>query len=471
MFRDKLKNAELMPTFDDVYIIPGKAPVDPHQVDLRSKFSKNVELIVPVASAPMDTVTCDELAIVLALHGALGVIHRNCSVEEQLKMVNTVKNSPPIPLSNVFARANDPCQRVLELMKGSGVRELPVVNDVGRVLGYVELRDVMELCRSDLSKEVSSIVKPRKSYYLKFVQEAVREIIEGRRDAIAILASDGSYVGTITLREALEDVTPLLDEEGRLRVGAAVSPFDANRAKALDKVADVLVSDIAHFHNVNALSAARNLVKELSSDFVAGNIGTYEAAIDVLTIVERVDGLRVGLGGGSICITPEVGGAYAPTLWAVAAVRDALEELGARDTPIIADGGIRSPGDAVKALAAGASSVMLGYVFAGTQEACAPLIAIGSQLYKPYRGMASRGAMERRFAADRYTRVVKRVPEGVEGLVKFKGSAANVLREFVEGIKAGLGYAGARNIRELWSVAKFGRTAKKVVPSELRTSL
>ncbi len=189
--------------------------------------------------------------------------------------------------------------------------------------------------------------------------------------------------------------------------------------------------------------------------------------MDVLAMIERVNGLRVGIAGGSICTTAEVGGAYAPTLWAVASVRDALEAQGAGNVPIIADGGIRSSGDAVKALAAGASSVMLGYVLAGTEEAAAPLIALGEALYKPYRGMASRGAMTRRFAADRYTRLVKRVAEGVEGLIPYKGPVGKVLSEFIEGLRAGLGYAGARNIRELWEKAVFGLAPRKTVPSEL----
>ncbi|MEM0250254.1 MAG: IMP dehydrogenase, partial [Desulfurococcaceae archaeon] len=196
------------------------------------------------------------------------------------------------------------------------------------------------------------------------------------------------------------------------------------------------------------------LVAEISTDFVAGNIGSEEAVKDTITVIEEVSGFRVGIGGGSICTTPEVTGAYAPTLWAVASVRDALEELGL-DVPIIADGGIRTAGDVVKALAAGANTVMLGYMLAGTDEAASPLIAIGNEYYKLYRGMASRGAIERRFAVDRYARTGKRVPEGVEGLVPYKGSIYNVVRGLVEAVRAGLGYAGARNIKELWVKARF----------------
>ncbi len=470
VFRDKLRNAEHMASFEDVYIVPSRAKVEPYEVDLSTKFSRNVSLRVPISSAPMDTVSCAELAIALALHGAIGVLHRNCSTEEQLDMALKVKNAPLIPVKSLYAKLNDPCNRVIELMKSEELRELPIIDEVGKVIGYVYISDLLEACSSNCSIPIAKFVKPRESITILNSAEARKQILRGLRDAIAIVTKEGLYVGTVTIHEALDDVEPLVDEESRLRVAAAISPFDIERAKKLDKVVDVLVSDVAHFHNDNVLSASKKLVKEITHDFVAGNLGTYEAAIDTVSIVERVDGLRVGLGGGSICITPEVGGAYAPTLWAVANVRDALEEIGARDIPIIADGGIRTPGDAVKALAAGAHSVMLGFVFAGTEEACAPLISIGSALYKPYRGMASRGAMMKRFAMDRYSRVVKRVPEGIEGLVPYKGSAVSVLREFVEGLKAGFGYAGARNLEELWHIAKFGRTARKIAPRELKTS-
>jgi IMP dehydrogenase len=262
--------------------------------------------------------------------------------------------------------------------------------------------------------------------------------------------------------DAMSDEQPSLDEDGRLLVAAAISPFDVDRAKMLDRYVDVLVSDIAHFHNINALKASKRLVREISARFVAGNIATGEAAVDAINYVERVDGFRVGLGGGTTCTTALVAGAYIPTLWAVASVRHSLDSQGV-NVPIIADGGIRTSGDAVKALAAGASTVMLGFVLAGTDEAEAPLIIIGERAFKPYRGMASKGAMERRFAVDRYSRVVKRVEEGVEGIVPYKGPVASVIKEYVEGIRAGLGYVGARDIKELWAKSRFiSAPAKRV---------
>ena len=205
---------------------------------------------------------------------------------------------------------------------------------------------------------------------------------------------------------------------------------------------------------MEVLKAARELVKNLSSNFVVGNIATANAVEDIVTTIERFDGLRVGLGGGSICTTPEVTGVYVPTLYAVAMVRDTIDRLNIR-APVIADGGLRAPSDIVKVLAAGASTAMLGYMLAGTDEASAPLITIGRERYKPYRGMASEGAMERRFAIDRYARVSKRVAEGVEGIVPYRGSVYTVISRAIEAIKAGFGYVGARNLEELWRKARF----------------
>lgn len=466
-FRNKLTNAESLYTFDTVYLVPGRAEVEPSQVDLRTKLSTNVPLLVPIVSSPMDTVTEHEMAIALALNGAIGVIHRNMSIEEQVEQVKRVKNHPPLRLRQVFLRPSDNCAYGLELLRNLAIRQLPVVSQ-GNIEGYVDYSMLRSICKTGF-EPIAKAVTPGQVYGLNRVSDARKHVIEGKADSVAIVSKNGVYVGTLLLEDALTEVTPLLDENGRLRVAAAISPFDSERARKLDNLVDALVSDVAHFHNVNVLRAAREIAKKTSADFIAGNIGTYQAVIDVLSLVEKIDGLRVGIAGGSICTTADVGGVYAPTLWAVASVRDALEEQGASEIPVIADGGIRSSGDAVKALAAGASSVMLGYVLAGTDEAAAQLIALGNSLYKPYRGMASRGAMSKRFAADRYTRLVKKVAEGVEGLVPYKGPVVKVLSEFVEGLRAGLGYAGARNIKELWEKAVFGLAPKKTIPRELGT--
>ncbi len=464
-FRDRIAGAERLYTFEDLYLVPQKAPIEPSEIDVSTYFSRNVRLLIPVASSPMDTVTELEMAVAMALHGGIGVVHRNMPAEDQVDIVRQVKEHPPIRLRPFYVEPNEICSRAIDAMVSEGVREIPVVDRMGRVLGYAKLHRLREVCVTG-REPVSKALESGDVIGVDGIENARKIILRGEADVIAIASRTGIYVGTLLLRDALEETQPAVDKDGRLVVAAAISPFDIDRAKKLDRFVDALVSDVAHFHNENVLQSAKRLVKEISKDFVAGNIGTYEAAVDTLSIVEKVDVFRAGIAGGSICTTADVGGVYAPTLWAVASVRDALEEMGAK-IPVIADGGIRTSGDAVKALAAGASSVMLGYVLAGTEEASAPVIAIGGSLYKPYRGMASRSAMARRFAVDRYARTVKRVAEGVEGLVPYKGPVSRVLKEFVEGIRAGLGYAGARSIEELWKVAKFGIAPRKTVPREL----
>jgi IMP dehydrogenase len=461
-FLERLGSAEKLYTFDDVYIVPGRAPVDPSEVDISSRFSRHVKVLIPISSSPMDTVTEYDMAVAMALMGGIGVIHRNMSREQQAEIASRVKSAPPVPTSRLYLTPEEECSRAYDELRSLGLRDAPVVSPDGRVVGHVRASS-LKGCRG---RPVAELVEPPKAFDVRRAEEALNFLESGAADAVAIVVSEGAYVGTVTFDSSLNRVTPSLDPEGRLVVAAAVSPFDVERAKLLDRYVDAVVTDVAHFHNAEAMAAAKVMAKEVSADFVVGNIGTREAAVDALTIVERVDGFRVGIAGGSICTTSSVGGAYAPALWAVASVRDAADQHGA-DVPIIADGGIRSSGDIVKALAAGASSVMLGYLLAGTDEASAPLIRIGDRAYKPYRGMASRGAMERRFAVDRYTRASKRVAEGVEGVVEYRGSVMSVLADLAEGIRAGLGYAGASNIRELWEKARFGLAIPKQVPGEL----
>ncbi|MGC9072386.1 MAG: IMP dehydrogenase [Acidilobus sp.] len=462
-FRGRLSGAERLLTFDDVFIVPGRAPVDPSGVDVSTRFSRNVRLLIPISSSPMDTVTEYDMAVAMALAGGIGVIHRNMPREQQAEVASRVKQSPPVQTSRVYLPAEGDCSRAYDELRSLGLRDAPVVSRDGSVVGHVRASSLRG-CRG---RPVSSVMEPPRAFDVRRAQEALDVLEASGSDTVAVVIQGSQYLGTVTFDASLNRVTPALDGEGRLIVAAAVSPFDVDRARLLDRYVDAIVTDVAHFHNVEAMASARSMAKEVRADFVVGNVGTYEAAVEAVTVVERVDGLRVGIAGGSICTTSSVGGAYAPTLWAVASVRDAVDEHGAVDMPIIADGGMRSSGDVVKALAAGASSAMLGYLLAGTDEASAPTIRVGDVAYKPYRGMASRGAMERRFAVDRYTRSSKRVQEGVEGLVEYKGPVLSVLSDLVEGVKAGLGYAGASNIRELWGRARFGIAPPKQTPGEL----
>jgi IMP dehydrogenase len=246
-----------------------------------------------------------------------------------------------------------------------------------------------------------------------------------------------------------------LDSKGRPVVGASVSPLDPERCKALDRVADFLVSDVAHFHNSKILRAAKKLLPDLSSEFIAGNVGTRRSVFDILDELPRVDGFRAGIGSGSICITSEVTRVGAPTLFAVAEVASAVSERKAK-VPVIADGGIRGPGDAALAFAAGASTVMLGSMLAGTDEAPSQVVTRGGRKFKTHRGMASAAARRVRFAVDRYSVPAKGLDEGVEAYVPLVGGAAGVVGTMVNGLRAAFGYAGARSIEEMWRLAQFG---------------
>jgi len=396
-------------TFNDVVIVPGLAPVEPGMVDVSGYASRNIPLSVPVLSSPMDTVTEERMAILLARLGAIGVIHRNLPVDEQAAMVERVKNANP----SLWA-------------------------EVPRVESPEALEDLL-LRLDEVEAEAALLYHGGEPAGIFIREGASVEYWTSKARGVQLLLSH-------------VNPAPTADEEGRLMVGAAISPFDVERAKRLEKAgADLLVVDVAHLHNKNALSSLKKLVKEVSIDVVAGNLGTREGVLDTLSIVERVDGLRMGISSGSICSTGEVAGAAVPTLTAVLNAREALEELGLHGKiPIIADGGIRNPGDAAKAVIAGASAVMVGRFLAGTEESPGAKIRVGGRVYKTYRGMASRGAMERRHAADRYSRPSKALEEGVEGLVPYEGSAAMKLAELATGLQAALGYAGAGSLVEAW---------------------
>lgn len=460
-FREKIYSSPYAADLEELYLLPGGSDVDPRSVDTTTNFTKNVRIRIPIASAPMDTVSEWRLAASLAMMGGIGVIHRNMPAEEQLKNLEMVKKTPPIPLEPLYLAASEPCGRALDTMRKRGLREVPLVGDGGSFIGYARYSDLLEGCR-EWSEPLARYVHSGRAYDLSTIGEAYRAVIRGEADAVAIVDSRGTLIGSLTASSAMEEVSPATDPQGRLVVAAAVNPLDMGRAEKLDRVADALVSDVAHFHNREVIRAAARLVKNTSSDFVAGNIGTAEAALEAISSIDRVDGLRVGVGGGSICTTPNVAGVFSPTAWAVASVRDALDEGGHR-TPIIADGGLRSSSDIVKVLALGASSAMTGYLLAGTDEAPADLVEVGGKLYKPYRGMASYTAMMRRHSIDRYAKAVKNIPEGVGGLVPYRGSVRSVVREVVEGIRISMGYVGARSIEELWSKARFIRAPRKRV--------
>ncbi|MDP8003260.1 MAG: IMP dehydrogenase [Caldisphaera sp.] len=392
-------------TFDDVVIVPGKASLEPSMVNIKGRISKSVELQIPVASSPMDTVTEWRLAAIMARLGAIGIIHRNMSKEVQANQVVKVKQED----QSLWA-------------------EVPKV-------------DIDSILRNALfqNSDFFAIVSDKGIEGMLFKIGTNYPLESKKIDYLAKLLS-------------MINIRPSIDENGRLRVGAGISPFDIERAKVLDKAgADVLVVDVAHLHNENALNSLAKMSKEVRADIVAGNLGTIEGVKDVISKIENIAGLRVGISSGSICLTGEVAGASVPTLTATINARKALEEMGLFGRiPIIADGGIKNAGDFAKAIIAGASSIMVGRYLACTEESAGIKIKIGDKIFKQYRGMASRSAMEKRYAEDRYSKPSKTVEEGVEGIVPYCGSAISSLSELALGLQASLGYAGAVNIEEAW---------------------
>jgi IMP dehydrogenase len=450
-FLEKLKETQLALTFRDVFLLPGRAEVEPSEVDVRTHITKRHRLNIPFVSSPMDTVTESEMAIALARQGGLGVIHRNCSVEEQVEMAKRVKRAEALVIRDVITVSpNDTVGQALALMEKHNISGLPVVEGT-RLVGIATGRDVRFTEPSLLVKNVmtTNVVKAEEG---TSIEEAQRLLRDHKIEKLPIVNKAGELAGLITFKDILlrgRYPEATRDENGQLLCAAAVSPFDLERAKKLDECTDILVTDVSHFHNSNVFKATKKLMSEVSAEVIAGNIGTYEAAEDAIAELEGISGFRVGIGSGSICITSEVTKAGSPTLFATAQVSDAVRRYGA-DIPVIADGGIRTPGDAAIALTAGASLVMAGNLFARCSESPGALITIGGRYYKQYRGMGSPTARAKRYSLDRYSMPSKSLPEGVEGWVPYKGEVTIVLDELVSGLRASMGYAGAKNIEELW---------------------
>jgi IMP dehydrogenase len=418
----------------------------------------------------MDTVTEADMAIALARQGGIGIIHRNMPIEEQVENAKKVKRAESFIIRDVVTiKAYQKVSDALELMQKNSISGLPVVEGEDNLVGILTRRDVNFADKNDLVKAVMTgdvkVAGPDVT-----IEEAKHIMHHHRVEKLPVVDKDRKLLGLITIKDVYSRERNSLasrDSEGRLLVGAAVSPYDLERAKALEKHVDLLVSDVAHFHNVNIIEAAKKLTASVGVDFVAGNIGTAEGIRDAVSALDgRIAAIRAGVGSGSICVTSEVTKAGAPTLFAVAQIGETLGELGL-DIPIIADGGIRAAGDGTLALAAGASAVMMGNVFAGCTESPGGLIKIGGKYYKPYRGMGSASSRQKRFAMDRYNQPAKGIAEGVEGVVPYRGDVQTVVEEFTAGLRAAFGYAGASSIKDLWAKARFGAVSAAGV-DELR---
>jgi len=448
-------------TFDDVLLVPRHSDVVPRDVRLQTRFSRSVPLNRPLSSAAMDTVTGWELAVALAREGGIGVIHRNFSIEGQVAEVDKVKRSANgVILDPLTLPPTALVGEAREIMATANISGLPVLEG-DRVVGILTRRDCRFQTGDDvpigeiMTKEKLVTAPPGTS-----LEDARVLLYRHKVEKLIIVDEEQRLQGLITMKDLnmLERFPDsATDERGRLRVGAAVGVMDYERAEGLVEAGvDVLVVDTAHGHSSNVMETVKQLKKTLSVDVVAGNIATAEAAVALADA--GADGVKVGIGPGSICTTRVVAGVGVPQLTAVMEVTAAMK---GRDVPVIADGGIRFSGDIVKALAAGASTVMLGSLFAGLDESPGERILYKGRSFKTVRGMGSIGAMQHgskeRYRQGHVQDVDKLVPEGIEGMVPYKGPLSSFVHQLVGGVASGMGYCGARTIAELWERARFTR--------------
>ena len=472
-FREKFKNADNALTFNDVILLPGWTTLEPDEATVQTRATKTISLNAPFISSPMDTVTESEMAIALARNGCLGVLHRNCTSEEEVDMARRVKRAEALIIRDVVTV--DPqttVEKLLGLMDEHNISGFPVVENDNKLAGIVTWRDV-RLADKTLKIEDVMTKEVITGTEETSLEEAKSILHEHWIEKLPIIDAQGRVRGLMTMKDiTLKGTYPdaLRDEEGRLICAAATSPFDLERARALNEFVDILITDVAHFHNKNCFEATKKILKEVDAEVIVGNIGTYEAAEDCITKLEGVAGLRVGIGSGSICSTSVVTRAGSPTLFAASQAADAVKDYGA-DIPIIADGGLRNPGDIAVALAVGSSCAMMGNVFAGCTESPGRLVALEGRYYKEYYGMGSPRARRKRFVQDRYSQPSKAISEGVEGWVPYRGPVADIISEFIGGLRAAMGYVGARTIPEIWEKARLAlvteRGAREIAPHDI----
>jgi len=457
-------------TFDDVLLVPAKSDFVPSQADTSTNLTNNIRMNIPIVSAAMDTVTEGELAIALAQEGGVGIIHKNLSIEEQRREVSKVKRSEHgVILDPVTLSPREPVRRAQELMDEQNVSGVPIVEGK-KLVGILTRRDLKFLKDYDVEiKEVMTKANLVTGPAGTKLEEAKEILQKCKVEKLLLVNGQGELAGLITMRD-IERVQqyPLSarDERGRLRVGAAVGVHDYERIEALIAAeADVVVVDTAHGHSQNVIDTVKEIKSRYAIDVIAGNIATAEAAEEL--IEAGANGIKVGIGPGAICTTRVISGVGVPQISAITNCAVVAEK---HNIPVIADGGIRHSGDITKTIAAGASSVMIGSLFAGLKESPGQLVIYKGRQFKEYRGMGSLGAMVQG-SAERYgqknrTRKDKLIPEGVEGRVPYRGMLGDFVYQLVGGLRAGMGYCGARNIEWLRKNARFVRvSAASVIES------
>lgn len=448
-------------TFDDIMLVPAYSEVLPSEVDVRTRVTRQIELNLPILSAAMDSVTEARSAITMAREGGIGVIHKNLSVKDQAQEVDRVKRAESgIILKPVTVRPSQSLREALAVMRAHEVSGVPVVEG-DRPVGILTARDIR--FEKNLDQPVSALMTTELVTVSPGVSaEEARELLHRHRIEKLLVVEAGRLVGLITIKDLLQaerNPRASKDDRGRLRVGAAIGPGPdrLERAAALVEVGvDMIVIDTAHGHSKGVLDALKDTKRRFSGvEVVAGNIATAEAAEALIDA--GADAIKVGIGPGSICTTRMIAGVGVPQVTAIA---DCVEVADRHGVPVIADGGIKYGGDLTKALAAGASTVMIGSLFAGTDEAPGELVLFQGRSYKVYRGMGSLGAMKRG-SRDRYgqagTADEKLVPEGIEGRVPHRGSLGSIIAQLMGGLRSGMGYTGSRTIQELRQKARFIR--------------
>ncbi len=453
-------------TFDDVLLVPAHSTVLPREVELKTKLTQGISLNIPLISAAMDTVTEASLAIAIAQEGGIGIIHKNMTIEEQAREVMYVKKyESGVIKEPITVSPNDTVRDVMALTRANNISGVPVVEG-DDLVGIVTSRDLRFETRLD--EKVSTVMTPKQRLITVNEsadhKEAIALLHKHRIEKVLVINDDFHLTGMITVKDiqkAKDYPYACKDERERLRVGAAVGTGEGTdeRVAALVKAGvDVIIVDTAHGHSQGVLDRVRWVKKNYPDlQVIGGNIATAEAA---QALVEAgADGVKVGIGPGSICTTRIVAGVGVPQITAVSNVAEVLKDSG---IPLIADGGVRYSGDVAKVLAAGASTVMLGGLFAGTEEAPGEVELFQGRSYKTYRGMGSLGAMsQQQGSSDRYFQeednVEKLVPEGIEGRVPYKGSMLAIIHQLLGGVKASMGYTGCKTIKIMHDKAQFVR--------------
>lgn len=446
-------------TFEDVLLIPAYSEILPQDVSTQTMLSKNTSLNIPLVSAAMDTVTESCTAIAMARLGGIGIIHKNMDIASQVEQIKRVKKSESgVIVDPIYIRADNTLADAKAITDNYKISGVPVVDEYGKLIGILTNRDVR--FEQDLNKRVGDLMTKDSLITAKIgtTLEEAKEIMHKHRiEKLPIVDENYTLKGLITIKDIqkrIEYPNSCKDSFGRLKVGAAIGVKQFDRAEALTNAgADVLVLDSAHGHSINVLKTLEMIKSKLAIDVVVGNVVTPEATRDLINA--GADGVKVGIGPGSICTTRIVAGVGMPQ---ISAIESCAEVARKHNVPLIADGGIKYSGDIAKALAVGASCVMIGSLLAGTEESPGDLIIYQGRQYKSYRGMGSMGAMTRG-SADRYfqegTAQDKLVPEGVEGRVPYRGKVGDVVHQLIGGLKSSMGYLGSKDIATLWEKAEF----------------